>query len=774
LFVCDNLFKINSIPLERIKEIIYLSKSGKKQEFITAEIIDLVFSYLSDDNIIPINSFITRSLKLISLESEVRLNLYKNIFLQSSSKLMSNIIRKIFTTEIQQNKQIFFTLIKNSEEALQLSARLKTINDNFKSINSYTMELCSEIIQTIFVKFELNELLLYFQYSVESIITQKDLPLQQVTSIAYLKEFINKFWNNYFQKDNSLSKSLVQKINEVIKIEHSSIKFIQSYFVLNLNQQKSFDIKQLEILKEEFVWLENFTNIEIKNLPKLWKPIRKVNFEDFYTFCNNLTLDKYSFLSVFLKHYEKLKLIKYLYPIIRFVKILNSKFEHYLTRKAAEIMTFHEFIKKESADDNNEYDNLKSLFEEFANGWNSIINYIIQYQSKELPHNKPIMNLKLPVIFGLIDQKDSGIYLCAIIDFLIKLHNEFLDNIKVISANKCDNFKFLDLSWDSLIPKTYCIVSKKVTQAQDNNFINYEWDDKIFKYSQRNNMKADEIDFIFDLQKIEMKLAKKLVYNKVYFEMEDNQFYIKDFSFKYELFHNFPRILFDIKKVLPQEPIPADKMLMILAMFQPSNSLLILNNSLNSIDLSELLFHFEIILCFIKELSIKDNNILILDFVNQWLKLESYNITFIEGFSLKHIVVFYELIEEQVANSIIHNIDEKFKIPLTQQMKDSINNVMNYNIENQNQQFIPAKAFAFALKRFIYRFLLVDSNMENLNLNIYFLDFTLNLWNDVEEELIEKLFPTCLLVPHAYNCYNFIVNEIEVLYFYTVYSFAFI
>ncbi|PKY30568.1 hypothetical protein RhiirB3_447719, partial [Rhizophagus irregularis] len=131
-------------------------------------------------------------------------------------------------------------------------------------------------------------------------------------------------------------------------------------------------------------------------------------------------------------------------------------------------------------------------------------------------------------------------------------------------------------------------------------------------------------------------------------------------------------------------------------------------------------------------------------------------------FSLKHIISFYELIEEQVANSIIDKIDEKFKTPLTQQMKDSIKNIIDYDdSENQNQQRIPAKAFAFALKRFIYRFLLVDFNIENLNLNTYFLDFTLNLWSDVNEESVEKLFPTCLLVSHAYNSYNFIVEEIE-------------
>src|SRR5204863_9340512 len=117
-------------------------------------------------------------------------------------------------------------------------------------------------------------------------------------------------------------------------------------------------------------------------------------------------------------------------------------------------------------------------------------------------------------------------------------------------------------------------------------------------------------------------------------------------------------------------------------------------------------------------------------------------------------------IEEQVVNSIIHNIDDKFKAQLTQQMKDSINLVVNYG---QNQQLIPAKAFALALKRFINRFLLIDSNIEGLDLSLYFLDFTLDLWtNDIKEELVENLFPDGLLVSHAYNCYIFIVDEIEV------------
>jgi hypothetical protein len=185
---------------------------------------------------------------------------------------------------------------------------------------------------------------------------------------------------------------------------------------------------------------------------------------------------------------------------------------------------------------------------------------------------------------------------------------------------------------------------------------------------------------------------------------------------------------------------------------------------LNTINLHELLFLFEKILCLIKELSIKNNNILIIDFVNQWLKLARYNITFIDilkEFSLKYVVALYELIEEQVINTTIHNIDDKFKVPLTQQMKDSINNFLN-------QPYVSPKVFALALKRFINRFLFIDSNIENLNLTIYFLDITLDLWTSDINEIIKSFpsFPTNLLVSHAYNCYIFIVEEIEVFYTY--------
>ncbi|CAI2176442.1 10460_t:CDS:2, partial [Funneliformis geosporum] len=313
-----------------------------------------------------------------------------------------------------------------------------------------------------------------------------------------------------------------------------------------------------------------------------------------------------------------------------------------------------------------------------------------------------------------------------------------------------------ELSQHKLISK-----SIKVIHAQDDQFIDYEWNDNILKYSQWNPKIEPNTNFIFDLRKIEEKLAKKLVFEKVRFETEDDDFYLKKFSFKHELFNNSPRILFDIKRLLTQEPIPEDKSQLIFAMFQPSNSSFILRNSLN---LSELHFLLNLILCFIKELSIKNRDVLIIDFVNQWLKLARYDITYINifnEFSLKYIVALYEIIEEQVTNLIIHDLEDKFKDSLTQLMKDSIDNCVNY-LPEQESQLIPAEALTLSLKRFIYRFLLVESNIADLNLSMYFFDFTLDLWtSDIKQELVERLFPTCLLVSHAYDSYIYIVNEVE-------------
>src|SRR5205085_2427148 len=90
LLLCNDLSKIKPIQLEKIKKIIHLGKSTKKQEFITTDIISSVFTSLDENNVIPIKSFITRTLKLVSLKSEVLLILYENLFSRDPFKLVNS------------------------------------------------------------------------------------------------------------------------------------------------------------------------------------------------------------------------------------------------------------------------------------------------------------------------------------------------------------------------------------------------------------------------------------------------------------------------------------------------------------------------------------------------------------------------------------------------------------------------------------------------------------------------------------------------------------
>ena len=74
-------------------------------------------------------------------------------------------------------------------------------------------ELCCEIIQENFNVFELKKLTPYFKNSVE--IYMKDLALQRITAIAFLKEFVIKFWDHCKKEENILSKLLIDIFNEL-------------------------------------------------------------------------------------------------------------------------------------------------------------------------------------------------------------------------------------------------------------------------------------------------------------------------------------------------------------------------------------------------------------------------------------------------------------------------------------------------------------------------------------------------------------------------------
>ncbi|CAB4430399.1 unnamed protein product [Rhizophagus irregularis] len=183
---------------------------------------------------------------------------------------------------------------------------------------------------------------------------------------------------------------------------------------------------------------------------------------------------------------------------------------------------------------------------------------------------------------------------------------------------------------------------------------------------------------------------------------------------------------------------------------------------------SEILSSLEILLCFVKRTAVGDGEIPIKDYVSRWMKLSSMYAH--EGFTrflnidlrLKHLVALYEFVEEQVANLKIKYIHDKYKAPLSTEMKNAIIKSVDFEQQTATKEMIPAEAFALALKRFMFRFLTLENQKEMESLYVYLTDSSLSFWpSTVPEKLIDELFPENLLVANTYDAYDFTIKRIK-------------
>src|SRR5581483_6550803 len=123
------------------------------------------------------------------------------------------------------------------------------------------------------------------------------------------------------------------------------------------------------------------------------------------------------------------------YPIVKFIQLLNTKLGYKLSRNDAKNLTFRNFIENESNDgvDKNTYNALAKSFNEFRVSYNTIIHKVERYQCHNLPKVKPQITDKDSIVYGLMEGKDEGIFLCAILEYLINIQNTFLRQYHFLS-----------------------------------------------------------------------------------------------------------------------------------------------------------------------------------------------------------------------------------------------------------------------------------------------------------------------------------------------------
>ena len=181
---------------------------------------------------------------------------------------------------------------------------------------------------------------------------------------------------------------------------------------------------------------------------------------------------------------------------------------------------------------------------------------------------------------------------------------------------------------------------------------------------------------------------------------------------------------------------------------------------------SDLLSALEILLCFVKRTSTGDSNVLLNDYVKQWMKLETLEKNaemkkiLKAGLKLKHVVSLYELVEDRVADILIDCVDPKYKCDIPVEIHDELMNACEFEDTGGRLGKIPAIAFAKALKRFALRMLSVKPIDENLQLCLYL--GQMNFWSDVSEEVVDDYFPENLLVAHSHSAYCAIKLKMDV------------
>ncbi|CAJ0853165.1 12351_t:CDS:2 [Entrophospora sp. SA101] len=197
---------------------------------------------------------------------------------------MSAIIQRIFLQEDEdEDESIFLTILENPGLAIRDSARLNVINTCLKNqgLDSMMSTLCCDVIQTLFETFELSDLANYFGFAAKAITNLGTEALQKITAIAFLKVFVEGFWNECIQRHNyqqpivfDLMETdgavLIKEINDFMSIPNPLIHSLKIYFLrilrnrhnLPLNDVKQFCNRQNRTLPwlASIAWEDNSQN----------------------------------------------------------------------------------------------------------------------------------------------------------------------------------------------------------------------------------------------------------------------------------------------------------------------------------------------------------------------------------------------------------------------------------------------------------------------------------------------------------------------------------
>ena len=325
-------------------------------------------------------------------------------------------------------------------------------------------------------------------------------------------------------------------------------------------------------------------------LPKTFNSLRA-----YYLAIGDKARENHALLGLFLDYHDDLPLVSNLTHLVSWSRIVDLLLSRRLSRK--DTSTKIGDVIRGKANSPEEKKRLTEAFENFTIAFENMHPVLKERLQREVPY----LSESSPISLCLVKKQDQGVFLCAALDILQKIQNDFLRKVLSIAATgKCSALIFLESD------KGKCAIPMvHLQEAREKEIIQYQWSDAILRHSQRNTEYGHGKEVLFDLDKIEKELTVRFLVGKAFLSTLDG---LQEFIFSRELFHSCRGILDELQELIPQQPLTD---VFRTGLIRQSD------HSLESVQ--DLLEHMEIVLCLIKRHQVGKPEEPLTDFTDKWL-----------------------------------------------------------------------------------------------------------------------------------------------------------
>ena len=380
------------------------------------------------------------------------------------------------------------------------------------------------------------------------------------------------------------------------------------------------------------------------------------------------------FLALFLNQLDLISLAQHLWPLLAWERLLREHWGNELSREDSQQQSVGWLLQQAESSDPALHQRAEVAFNAFEGAWNAIVLALKssstgaerRYRSEAdchpiEPKDMPLMSMAAKVSLCCVDDKldSDGNLLRLFLIMLAQAQNEFLARV-VPLVGKTMSLQSMRLSGDVVdmgSPVALARLQKSHMLLDDLDWLMSSM--LAYGLNQPGWGRGKEVHFSFEV--IEWNLAMQLLVGTTFVDMEAFRERFEPFPFQGEVLQHHTDLLRMVGKVVPQEPVVNVMKLRDSPFLQETK------NASAALALVETIM-------FSCTKSLPDRN----------ESLEKYCIVFsllggaaevsrvlqqcdaIRELRLKHLCSLYEVIEDMVADAVIHTTPDRFRQPLVQ------------------------------------------------------------------------------------------------------------